>query len=565
MTTLTAVLVRPQEHDYDYLQWHEDVALGHLSRELRSDGHRIEVLDYALRPLLTPLEYGAEIDGIASMAPKLIILVIDKHPTNSPYYAGELIRLLRADPRLQDSAHVSVFGNTQVGSERLLDEFDVDSVIVGEERDARALAQALATGREFGDVPGIVYRDRNGVARRNPPLAVHEEFATSKWPDRYYFSIPEANRNPYGYVAAIEGSRGCYAKCTFCYIRTKDSTYGNYAWVGRDPADIVAEMSFLYQDHGAREFSFIDPQFFGPGEKGQLWATDLAHGILAAGLSGISFSIYARANDMKRESLELLKAAGLFAVFIGIESFSDSVLKRYRKGVTARRNLEAIELLMELDIRLRMGFISFDYHTTFAELEESLSGLRYISTLKPQLITQPVFFQNILAPLDDTPVGRQYVEIGAAGLAVTQPSERQLLAKRQERLTRGGPISHFSDPRISFVSDCTRILAAEITARSTRLEIACSESLASGADVVTYSGESLSMGQVLAWFNGLTLFAIEQLGTIISVGEHLGPSEYLDDENEISGLLGRSMRQYDEIYFGHPLMSDVDARSEIVD
>jgi radical SAM superfamily enzyme YgiQ (UPF0313 family) len=544
------VLVRPQEHDYDYLQWHEDLALGHVLRELDDAGIATAVFDFALRPLLSETDYESAISEIAKCRPKIVIVVIDKHPTNSPYYAGCFIEAMRKSTGLRQ-VHLSIHGNTQVGTARLLDEFSIDSVIVGEEREACLLALAVVRGGAVQDVPGVVTRTVDPAKiRRNSPLVAHRDFSGSAPPKRYFFDLPEAERNPYGYVAAIEASRGCYAKCTFCYIRTKERVYGEYGWVGRSPAQVVDEMYDLYRRYSARQFSFIDPQFFGPGSGGQEWAVSLATLILERGMDDISFSIYARANDMRRPSLEALKAAGLYAVFIGVESFSDAVLKRYRKGVTVERNISAIKLLMDLNIRLRMGFVSFDHYTTIDELLENAAGLTSLLDGKPHLITQPVFFQNILAPLDDTPVGDHYRAIGAAEMAVSQPVEQLLLAKRQERLTRGGPVTVFSDPRVAFVSEMTRILASEITQRSTRIEIACSDYLGRLAqNSINIEGSLQSAESALGWLNGLTRFAIGEFVRLVHEAKFAEVGA-LDFGESANGIRGR-MKSYDATHFSH--------------
>lgn len=561
--TVDVALIRPQEHDYDYLQWHEDVALGHVLREITTARLSSVVYDFALRPLLSAAAYGEAVGAIARAKPRVIILVIDKHPTNSPHYAGEFVRALRACPDLSDT-HLSIYGNTQVGPTRLLDEFPVDSVVLGEENEARLLAETIMEGGQLDCVPGLAFRCDSGSGFvENPPLPNHDAFSESLPPQRYFFDLPEDQRNPFGYVAAIEASRGCYAKCTFCYLRSKERVYGNYGWVGRAPESIVAEMLSLYRAYGAREFSFIDPQFFGPGPRGQAWGRELAARIIDSEMEDLAFSIYARANDMKPDTLRLLKQAGLYAVFIGIESFSAAVLKRYRKGVSVRTNLAAIATLMDLDIRLRMGFVSFDHYTTLEELEESVVALEQLLTTKPHLITQPVFFQNILAPLDDTPAGDEYHLAGASRMAVSQPADRLLLARRQERLTRGGPISTFADPRVALISESTRVLASEITQRSTRLEIACSECLSRGSAVVSLDGSRFTSEAALAWMSDLTRFAITEFARLVTAVKSCGVSSEAADA--VLAGIGPRMNAFDLMHLGCGVVPARESRLAIVD
>jgi hypothetical protein len=553
------VLIRPQEHDYDYLQWQDDVLLAHTYREICRKGLTCRVFDFALRPLLSEMAYEQAMYDIESQRPRLCVLVIDKHPTNSPYYAGRFIAQMRTRPALR-GVHLAILGNTQVGTERLLVEFDLDSVVLGEEFEAAMLAEAVVHQLPLESVDGIMYRSADsGAIRSRPPGVRHDRFAESQRPRRYVFELPENERNPYGYVPSMEASRGCYAKCTFCYIRSKERTYGSYTWVGRDAYDVVEEMAELYHDHDVREFSFVDPQFFGPGRAGQEWASRLARLIIDHRLDGIAFSIYARANDIREPTISLLRDAGLYAVFIGIESFSDGVLRRYRKGLTVAVNMRAIEKLMDLGIRLRMGFISFDAETTIDELRESVSGLQHLLTLKPELITQPVFFQNILSPLEDTPLGDDYQSRGLS-LHDPQDSSSLLLAARQRILSRGGPISRFADWRISALSELTRILGSEITQRSTQLEIAVSSILAENrwGNKIHVSDVQIDASSILPWFDHLTALAITEFIRLFEAVEK-APAVTGIDHEELVKEIELAIAKYDLEHLGVEL--GVESRS----
>ena len=70
-----------------------------------------------------------------------------------------------------------------------------------------------------------------------------------------------------------------------------------------------------------------------------------------------------------------LKEAGLRSLFLGIESGSDSQLRRYCKGVTAEQSVEAIELLTKLGIEQDIGYIIFDPLVTVDELMQTVEFL----------------------------------------------------------------------------------------------------------------------------------------------------------------------------------------------
>jgi radical SAM superfamily enzyme YgiQ (UPF0313 family) len=335
--SINVILVRAQEHDHEYRQWHEDLRLAYLSSYVRQNGYSTKIFDYALQPLLTGAEVDAAIEIIAWSGASVMVFVMEKAPTNSPFFTAELIRRCRAHARLRHLPFV-IYGNTSVGADRLLQELPVDFVVLGEEPDFLALLQAVVVGTNPDSVPGIAFRGADGgILRRAPlPLPVLDELPP---PHRYFFEFTQSERQRCaGYVAGILASRGCYARCNFCYIQAFAETYGGkYPWRGRTPAKVADEIEELYREHGVREFAFLDPNFFGPGRSGREWGATLAQEIINRDLAGIAFSIYARANDIEYESIRLLKRAGLYAVFIGIESFNQSVLNSYRKCKTILR------------------------------------------------------------------------------------------------------------------------------------------------------------------------------------------------------------------------------------
>lgn len=561
MSLTNVILIRPQEHDYEYVQWHEDIYLSYLLSTLEQKGYRCRTFDFALKPLLTEDDHQIAIDQMASLGASLFVFVFDKHPTNSPYYGSKLIYRCRNHPKLSD-AHFTVYGNTQVGTRRMLQELPVDSVVIGEEVDCLELVNAVVTDSSLDKVPGIAFQNNFGSYRENSPLPRVALDALPS-PKRYFFDLPDNEKTRRGYVGAILASRGCYAKCTFCYIRTKERVYGDYRWIGRTPQKVVDEINQLYCEHGVREFTFCDPQFFGPGKSGHHWGREIAQGIIDRGLTDISFTLYARANDITDQNISLLKKAGLYAVFVGIESFSQSTLERYRKGVSVEQNIKAIRLLMDYDVRLRMGFISFDHHTTMDELRENLAFLKEVCSYKPHLITQPIFFQGILAPLEDTPVGDEYERIGASSTDV-QYCFQEKISEHQKRLTRYGPITTFSDSRVAYVSEAARILASEILQRTTMLENHTSKMLYGGKSSGYLMGNRVKLPETMEWFDNLTLFVVTFFDELFEMveAEDTPQPELLD---RMATFIVNECTQYDLRHLKFALSTSIPVRDVVFD
>jgi len=88
-----------------------------------------------------------------------------------------------------------------------------------------------------------------------------------------------------------------------------------------------------------------------------------------------------------KDTLLQLKRYGLRKVFLGVESGSDTQLRRYKKQQNVSETIYAIRTLEECGIEIEMGFIVFDPLCTIEEVKDNLLFLynnnfaRYVSSL----------------------------------------------------------------------------------------------------------------------------------------------------------------------------------------
>ena len=241
---------------------------------------------------------------------------------------------------------------------------EIDSVILGEPEPVFAeLADALDGHSRSSDIRGLALRDGSGkmtFSRRKPI----EDLDSLPFPLRSeaMLRLPEVN---------IQGSRGCYGRCTFCCINPFYAD--NSRWRGRSPENIVAEIDMLIAQRGTKDFYFTDPNFFGPGRQGQSRAM-----LLASCLKGrnIHFGIEARVNDIHDKTMEALVDAGLRHMLIGLESGNDTSLQRFNKMTTVALNERAVSILRKHSIEPNIGFIMFEPYSSLHDIRSNLKFLR---------------------------------------------------------------------------------------------------------------------------------------------------------------------------------------------
>ena len=289
----------------------------------------------------------------------------------------------------------------------------IDGIILGEPELAFC---ALAKGKDIDDIPGFAFLRADGSMGKTPrKLCLELDTLAHPIRSNAFLRMLETN---------IEGSRGCYNHCTFCYI---NNYYGKRCfWRGHSVDYIMEEVDALYNNHGKRRFYFTDPNFFGPGKRGKARGMELAERLKAY---HIKFGIEARVNDIEEKSLFALVDAGLDEILIGMESGSQKCLDRLNKHTTVAQNENALKLLRSAGISPNIGFIMFEPTSDLCDIRTNFEFLKRNELLEKLEITANLLYHNQILlqgadcyrELKDLPVPAPYhVELPYENRAVGQ-------------------------------------------------------------------------------------------------------------------------------------------------
>ncbi len=258
----------------------------------------------------------------------------------------------------------------------------IDSVTVGEpEFTSLELAQHISRNSAPDEmrIPGLASRNNQGNAVFSPRPPV-QDLDQLPYPDRQDIDVYKKKH----ITTYIQGSRGCYGHCTFCYL---NPFYGQTnLWRGRGAKNIFDEIHALSTEHAIKDFYFSDANFFGPGKAGKERAITLAELILANDLD-IRFGFECRANDIEECSLSRLVTAGLTNVFLGLESGDTASLKRFRKHTTVDENKKAVQLLRDYGIEPTFGFIMFEPGSTWESVRNNFEFLQEMGVMTAPAVT----------------------------------------------------------------------------------------------------------------------------------------------------------------------------------
>ncbi len=364
-----------------------NLGLGYLTATLRAFGYRVLIADVTASP-----------DDLLRLAQKEKPLLIG-YSLIFQFYIRRYRQSIRALRAAGIPCHITMGGHfPSLNPDAALREVpEMDSVSQYEgELTLLELADALSTGGDWRQIGGIVHRDAAGQTTCTAPRHLLHDLDDLPWPSRDYtfdriLGLP---------AMPLLASRGCARTCSFCSIHTFYRTAPGKVVRLRSPEAVVEEMAWAHHDLGVSIFLFQDDDFpiFGPNWK--KWARRLLAEMHRAGLPGkIAWKINCRADAVDPELLAEMKAAGLYLVYMGLESGDIGGLDILGKGITVEQNLAAVATLKRLGMLFEFGFMMLDPSSSFASVR---ANLRFLDQISGDGSVAAVFCRML--PYDGTPI-----------------------------------------------------------------------------------------------------------------------------------------------------------------
>lgn len=229
--------------------------------------------------------------------------------------------------------------------ESLLSVSNADVGCIGDgEETILELIEALENDEDLDTVAGIVYKQDGRVVEtksrellKNPdkvPFPAWDLFHVDKNYCNYpsHSDIFKAKR-----TASIYTQRGCPFRCSFCYTE-KTMRY-------RSIGNVIAEIQELM---GRYHVGYINIQddLFAVNKKR---VVEFCEALIKNKIR-VQWSAGGRCNIIDKEFLKICKAAGCDFMGLGIESGSDTMLKRMHKSQTPEQIVNAVKMCSEVGI-----------------------------------------------------------------------------------------------------------------------------------------------------------------------------------------------------------------------
>ncbi len=287
-----------------------------------------------------------------------------------------------------------VFGGSSCGGTlgtSLLRAFSViDYIIDGEGETPLAGLCAYLSG-DSNQLPARVLSRRSFTDRVAAPDIT--DINTLPTPD-YSSYFQELHRvfpdSPFIPTLPLEFSRGCWwNKCTFCNLNLQ---WSGYRW--KKATKVLKELEQLTTSHQCLDYTFTDNSL--PPREADVFFDTVTK-------SNADYRFFAEVRGITTpDKLKKHRCGGLDTIQVGIESLSNSLLAKMKKGVSVIENIAIMKYAMTAGIVLEGNLIIEFPGSTSEEVNKTVENLEYVRPYHP--LSAATFFLGHGSPIDLSPV-----------------------------------------------------------------------------------------------------------------------------------------------------------------
>lgn len=310
---------------------------------------------------------------------------------------AQLVRDMAADvPILWGGVHVGLLPEQSVRHPL------VDLVARGEGEDTLLrLADALASGGELAEVPGLSFLDGDRYVAT--PAAPYLDVSTA--PEipydlvdiEDYLPLYEGRRSLY-----MESSRGCPYACTYCY----NVYFNDRKWRAQSPERVIERVKYVRDRYGVQDVYFTDDDFFINPKRSRA---------IVEGMRQIDVSWQVQGSDivciskMDDDFLKLLKDSDFRRFTIGIETGSPRMRGLMKKEGSVDLIIRTFERLAKYNFIIYGSFISNTPGETLDDVRQSVELMAKLHSVNPNFRNSPVYHYT---PFPGTPMFADAVAAG---------------------------------------------------------------------------------------------------------------------------------------------------------
>lgn len=239
----------------------------------------------------------------------------------------------------------------------------IDFLVRGE---PEMTVEKIVRQKSAKNLAGVYYR-KSGKVIKNKGIAVNTNLDKLPLPaydlldmNKYEYSFPKLLPKPFSIVVT---SRGCPHKCIFCL----KVMYGGNNLRFRSIKNVIKELELLINHYKIQSIYFQDLEFILDKKRVEKICQEIIKNKLV-----FKWGCAARVNDVDEELFKLLKKAGCVTVSFGVESFSPTILKNIKKGITISLIKKAYDICKRTEINFNAFYTEGHLGETKKTNEESI-------------------------------------------------------------------------------------------------------------------------------------------------------------------------------------------------
>ncbi|HZM88636.1 MAG TPA: radical SAM protein [Blastocatellia bacterium] len=221
------------------------------------------------------------------------------------------------------------------------------------------LLEALGGTGDFASILGLTWRKGDKVERnaKRPLIRDLNAYPISNYD---FYTRDFEGRWP------IEVGRGCPFGCTFC----STNVYFDRSYRLKSGPRLVEEIRYLMDNFGAREFHFVHDMFTVDKKRVLQICKDLVEARL-----DVAWDCSARLDCINDEVLTAMRQAGCDAIYMGIETGSQSIQKIVKKNLKLDILEPKIRTLNEMGYGVTTSFIAGFEDETLDDVSDTLDSI----------------------------------------------------------------------------------------------------------------------------------------------------------------------------------------------
>jgi anaerobic magnesium-protoporphyrin IX monomethyl ester cyclase len=362
------------------------LGLAYLGSVAENAGHQVNVIDCQAERLTS--------EGFRSRIVQTPSDIIGVTATTLLYKSA--MNLITIAKETQPNA-VTVLGGSHgtFWDKNALGEYPALDVVVRREGEITfmELVEKVETHSRLDGVLGITYRDGDKTVR-NAERPFIEDLDSLPFPAHHLLPLENLKHNG-KIIFPLVSSRGCVYWCDFC---STVRMFGR-AYRMRSPKNVVDEMQLVHDKYGVDQVTFYDDAFSVDRDRVVKICEELNSRRLR-----LKWDCGTRVDMVDRDLMEIMRKAGCFAVWLGVESGSELILGAMNKKIKIEQTRQAYTTAHKVGLMTIANVVlGFPGETE----QTALETIRLVKELNPDDVG---FY--IATPYPGTPMYEQVIKNG---------------------------------------------------------------------------------------------------------------------------------------------------------